>query len=107
MTAVEVERQLPKDLADQEVGETRVRDVRVEVREDADGESAIFIALVLSDPRGKAETWPVKDLWRLRSIVHDAIARLDPPFSWFVEFVPESPGGYEGDDVGEPAQPDD
>jgi hypothetical protein len=104
MTAVEVEKQLPKDLADQEAGQTQVKDVRVEVREDADGQPAIFVLLVLSDPRGRAETWPVRDLWQLRGIVQERIARLDPPFSWFVEFIPETSGEYEGDDA-HPAQP--
>jgi hypothetical protein len=52
----------------------------------------------LSDPRGASETWPVEDLWELRSVVRDVIAELDPPppqLPWFIAFEPEHPGEIE------------
>jgi hypothetical protein len=92
MAVVEVQQQLPRDLANREVGQTRIQRVEVDLRQDSDGEPAIRITLILSDPPGKSETWPVRDLWSMREVVYDAIVQLDPPFPWFIEFEPEHPG---------------
>lgn len=85
--------QLRPAMRTRSAGETVVRDVRVEWREDAFGDEAVFVVLVLSDPPGDQESWPVDDLRELRRHVRDYIAGRFPDFSmpWFVVFEPEHP----------------
>jgi len=74
-------------------GDTAVRDVRVEVREDAFGEDALMVILVLSDPPDDQESWPVDDLRALRRRLREVLApRLDEiGMPWYVMFEPEHP----------------
>jgi hypothetical protein len=73
-------------------GGTVVRDVRVERREDAFGEEALFIVLVLADPPDGVETWPVNDLRTLRRRVREHLSeKVDDRVPWFVVFEPEHP----------------
>jgi hypothetical protein len=104
MAVMEVQRRLPKDLANTEVGKTTVRNVRVDLRQDADGDPTIFVVLILSDPTGSSGTWPVRDLWKLREVVADAITKLEPPVAWVVQFEPEHPGDAD-DDEEDPHRP--
>jgi hypothetical protein len=97
--------QLPdalRALAGQEVGKTRVKAIRVEEREDSSGQRALYIVLVLSDPPAEQDTWPVDDLWALRSKVRTAVATIESITEpWFVMFEPEHPGELDSDDLGE------
>jgi hypothetical protein len=74
-------------------GDTVVRDVRVDVREDAFGDEALFVVLVLSDPPEGHESWPVDDLRALRRFVRDYLTENTPDLAtpWFVVFEPEHP----------------
>jgi hypothetical protein len=85
--------QLPPVLKDQSAGDTIIRDVRVEMREDSSDRVALFVVLVLANPPGGLDHWPVDDLWELRRRVRAAIAdrlpNLDVP--WYVVFEPEHP----------------
>src|SRR5690242_14050801 len=84
-----VAEQLPRALKDQNAGETWIKEVRVDVREDSSERSALFVVLVLSDPPHGAETWPVDDLWALRRIVREAMTELQPELPempWYVVF---------------------
>ncbi len=97
--------QLPdalKSLAGQEAGETKVKTVRAEEREDSSGARALFIVLVLSDPPAQQDTWPVDDLWELRTKVREAVAQSESIGEpWFVVFEPEHPGELDSDDLSE------
>ena len=62
-----------KELAGQETGQTTVKADTVEEREDSSGERALYIVLTLSDPPRGEDTWPVDDLWALRSKVRVAV----------------------------------
>lgn len=91
-----------KQLKGQEAGKTRVKAVRAEEREDSSGQCALFIVLVLSDPAKDQDTWPVDDLWGLRSKVRQAVVdagTIAEP--WFVVFEPENQGELDSDDLGE------
>ena len=93
--------QLPVALRHQHARGTAVADVRVEAREDSSGEPAVFLVLVLSDPPGGAETWPVDDLWELRRIARQAVSRVAPDLDqpWYVAFEPEHPDEPGPDDL--------
>lgn len=81
------------------VGGTVVSDVRIRRGEDAEGDAALFVVLVLKNPEG--ETWPIDDIWELRRIARERISpfRLDSP--WFLELEPEEPDELDPDDIGE------
>ncbi len=85
--------QLPLALKDQSAGNTIIRDVRVEMREDSSDRLALFVVLVLGNPPDGLDHWPVDDIWNLRRKVRTAIAdrapNLDVP--WYVVFEPEHP----------------
>lgn len=99
-----VTEQLPEKLRDRYAGQTKVKDVKVEFREDSSEEPAVFLILVLSDPPAGAETWPIDDLWELRRITREVIsnlkAQLEPNWEmpWFVSFEPENPELLADDD---------
>lgn len=99
-----VTEQLPGKLRDQHAGGTKVRDVKVEFRDDSSEQEALFVVLVLSDPPPGQESWPIDDLWDLRRITRETIAditkRLDPNWEmpWFVSFEPENPELLSDDD---------
>lgn len=92
MAAV-LEQQLPPALKDQTAGQTIIKDVRVELREDSDGRMAAFVVLILSDPPRGMDAWAVDDLWALRRMVrraiHERLPELELP--WYVAFEPEHP----------------
>ena len=92
MTVAEL---LPNELEGQHAGETKVREVRVDVREDSSGRTALFVVLVLSEPPRGADTWPVDDLWALRRAVREAKSKIEEEgtqtpvageLPWFVVF---------------------
>jgi hypothetical protein len=91
-----VAEQLPNELRGRHVGNTVVRSVRVESREDSSERPALSIVLVL-DPPANRDTWPVEDLWELKEAAADAKQRVEqrfreehntepPDLPWFVEF---------------------
>jgi hypothetical protein len=92
-----VTEQLPDKLRDQYSGRTKIKDVKVDFRDDSSEQQALFVVLVLSDPPAGEESWPIDDLWDLRRITRETIAditrRLDPDWEmpWFVSFEPENP----------------
>ena len=79
------------------------RRIRVEEREDSSGERALYIVLTLSDPPRGEDTWPVDDLWALRSKVRVAVSEESKWITepWFVMFEPEHPGELDSDDLHE------
>jgi hypothetical protein len=76
-------------MKDQTVGNTPVRDVRVETREDSFGEPAMFVVLVLADPPVGADSWPIDDLRAMKHWVRDFLSKLEIDIPWFVVFEPE------------------
>lgn len=84
---------LPPALKDQSAGDTIIRDVRAEMREDSSDRLALFVVLVLANPPKDLDQWPIEDLWELRRKVREAVAErlpeLDVP--WYVVFEPEHP----------------
>jgi hypothetical protein len=103
-----VAEQLPHELAGQQAGETQVKDVRVDLREDSSGRPALFIVLVLSEPPKDAETWPVDDLWQLRRIVRDTKARMEAQaesardeLPWYIVFESENYVSLDDEDIDE------
>jgi hypothetical protein len=91
-----------KELEGQGAGQTRVKAVRVEERDDSSGQRALYIVLVLSDPPAGQDTWPVDDLWALRSRVRAAVATSESITEpWFVMFEPEHPGELDSGDLSE------
>jgi hypothetical protein len=113
-----VDELLPQELTGQFAGKTKVKDVRVDVREDSSERPAVFITLILSDPPKAAETWPVEDLWALRRMVREAKDRAeatwrsenksDPPeLPWFVEFQTTREEVLDWEDIDESLDPDD
>jgi hypothetical protein len=95
--------QLPPALRDQTAGNTIVRDVRAEMREDSSDRMALFVVLVLANPPEGLDHWPVDDLWELRRIVRAAIAERVPDLDvpWYVVFEPEHPDLDDGDEAQE------
>ncbi len=93
MMAAVLEKKLPAELHGKSAGETFIRDVRVDLREDSDDRTAAFVVLVLSDPPSGMEAWAVEDLWQLRRIVRQAINDELPELElpWYVVFEPENP----------------
>lgn len=103
-----VAEQLPHELAGQHAGKTRVKDVRVDLRDDSSGRPALFIVLVLSAPPKGADTWPIDDLWKLRRMVSDTKARMEaqaeyaaPELPWYVVFESEYEELLDAEDIGE------
>jgi hypothetical protein len=93
---------LERALRNRAAGSTRIVGVTVRQGEDSNGETALFVELMLSNPPRDAGTWPVDDLWQLRAIVRDAVERLevsDAP--WFIEFEPEEAEEFGDEDTGE------
>jgi hypothetical protein len=103
-----VAEQLPHELAGQHAGETRVKDVRIDLREDSSGRPALFVVLVLSAPPKGADTWPIDDLWKLRRMVSDTKARVEakaessaPELPWYIVFESEHDELLDAEDIGE------
>ena len=94
--------ELPAALTNQEAGGTRVVGARVSYREDSEGEPAVFVELILSDPPAGMDTWPVEDVWALRRAVREAIENLDPELdmSWFISLAPEREEELDPEDTG-------
>lgn len=110
---------LPLALKARAEGATKVavvREVIPGVRVDDDGARTIVLTFVLADPPEGLETWPVEDLWELRRVAREivpekvaeavaVVAREQgvtvdqlPPFSWGVEFKPETMPSLAADD---------
>lgn len=96
---------LPGELRDRNAGVTVVKDVVIEIREDSDGETAVFVVLKLSDPPHGEDSWPIDDLWALRRITRETIDRLkaerEPAWNlpWFIVFEPEHPLLHDDDEL--------
>jgi len=76
---------------DKRVRGTHVLDVRVEMREDSQGQDALFFTLLLGNPPAGHESWPLDDLRELRHVLRDAISSVDTPLPWYLSFEPEHP----------------
>lgn len=89
-------------LRDKAAGNTHIVGVTVRQGEDSNGDPALFVELMLSNPPRETGTWPVDDIWELRGIVREAVERLegsDAP--WFIEFEPEQAEEFSDEDTGE------
>jgi hypothetical protein len=89
--------QIALALRDHTFGTTKVIDARLEVKPDANGESALFIEVTLSDPSG--ETWPTEDVLSIRRKVLE-VARRIPPLELpiYLNASPETDIPQEGDE---------
>lgn len=81
------------EVQDKHVGRTYVVDVHIEMREDSQGEDALFITLVLDDPPEGYDSWPLEDLHALRDLLREVLARIEAPLEipWYLSFQPEHP----------------
>lgn len=84
-----------------QVGGTRILAARVRLGEDSNGDKALFVKLMLSDPAPGHETWPADDLTKIRRAIRDVITAADPELKvpWVISFVPESAGDLEPEDT--------
>lgn len=101
---------LPLMVKSRAEGRTKIAQVRKivpEVRDQDDGRTTVVLAFVLADPPAGMDTWPVDELWELRSVagevvpgaIEKALAEVAakrgttvddlPAFGWAIEFRPE------------------
>jgi hypothetical protein len=88
-------------LVGREAGVTRILGVHTREGQDSDGESAVFVDLLLTNPPGGRETWPVDDIWTLRELVREELSGLAVEGPWFIRFAPEDAGELEPEDTKE------
>jgi len=100
--------ELPDILRGERVGSTRVSDVRVKWDQDSAGLLALFIILMLSNPKKGQATWPVDHLWELRRVVRSRVREVAPDLDapWFVAFEPEEADELDPDDRREQVEVD-
>jgi hypothetical protein len=101
MTAGDPKSRLQDALVGREAGSTRIIGVHVRQGEDSDGQPAVFVDLLLTNPPGDRDTWPVDDIWTLREIVRETISGLPVEGPWFIRFAPEDAGELEPEDTKE------
>jgi hypothetical protein len=82
-------------------GGTDVRRLHVRLGDDANGDPAFLVRLVLSDPPAGEETWPVSDLRALRRTIRDKLGDIDPELRtpWIISFEPESSEQFAPEDT--------
>lgn len=68
-------------------GSIAVRKLVVVVGEDADGETALYVDLTLSDPADA--TWPIEDAQDLRRRIREVLLRDPPGIPFYVTLRPE------------------
>lgn len=99
-SSAEFEAALRRDVESQTFGSTTVRQVRTVPGEDADGNDALFVTLVLSDPSDA--TWPMEDVLEIRRRVR-ALAEMSTPGVRYYVAIKEE---HEGPQVDEDDAPD-
>lgn len=85
--AGEVEQALRQSVEGRQFGTIEVRKVIAVLGEDADGQTAVYIELVLSDP-GEA-TWPIEDAQQLRRAIREQLVSEPPGLPFYVTLRPE------------------
>lgn len=77
-------------------GKTLVENVELDVTEDANGDRALFVDVILKDPSG--DTWPPEDILTIRRKVLE-IARQIPPIeiAIYISMSPKTDAPQEGD----------
>jgi hypothetical protein len=94
---------LTDELRNSRVGKTEVRDAKVRVEENSEGQLALCIVLVLANPKGRP-TWPTADIWGLRREVLEIKTRLEEEHDevdlpWYIMFKSEKPAKMEAEDL--------
>lgn len=78
-------------------GTTTVLDAGSEVDRDDEGDLAIFIALILSDPPG--DTWPYAEVLELRRSTIDLAEKLGARTSLYLRLAPATEQAQEDDEA--------
>ncbi|MHB1535548.1 MAG: hypothetical protein ACYC1D_13250 [Acidimicrobiales bacterium] len=81
--------QLRAWVEDQRVGDLIVLSATATYGEDASGDSAIFIDLVLPSPTAETRTWPVDDVLDLHDAIDEKAQALGVHFPWHVRLFPD------------------
>lgn len=83
----EVEQLLEGAVGGRRFGSVEVRKLTALLSDDADGEIALYVNIVLSDPDGP--TWPVDDVQAVRREVRSLLVEHPPQLPFYVTFRPE------------------
>ena len=74
----------------QQVGSLSVIDARARLEEDAQGDVAVFIDVVLPGPDPDAGTWPVDDVLNLHDVIDRKAQELGLTMPWHVRLLAEN-----------------
>lgn len=85
--AGEVEQALRHSVEGRHFGTIEVRKVIAILGEDADGQTAVYVELVLSDPA--EATWPIDDAQLLRRAIREQLVSEPPGLPFYVTLRPE------------------
>ena len=75
--------------ASQQVGSLAVIDARAHLEEDAQGELAVFVDVVLPGPDPDAGTWPIDDVLNLHDAIDQKARNLGLTMPWHVRLTAE------------------
>jgi hypothetical protein len=84
-----------------EVGETQVETIRVRLGDDANGDEALFLTVILSDPPKGHDTWPGEHIWELRRITRDIYAKTGLQIPIVISFTRKRGAGVPDESIGE------
>jgi len=84
-------------LARERVGRLQPIEVDAHVDEDADGDTAWFLIVVLADPPTGAQTWPIDDIVEYQKRARDKALELSVPWPWHLRFRPQTDAPQEED----------
>ncbi len=82
----EVEQLLEAAVGGRRFGSVEVRKLSALLSDDADGEMALYVNVVLSNPDGP--TWPVDDVQALRREIRTLLVEHPPLLPFYVTFRP-------------------
>lgn len=86
--AGEVEEALRESVEGRQFGTIEVRKIIALLGEDADGQTAVYLELILSDPTGA--TWPIEDAQQLRRAIREQLVSEPPGLPFYVTLRPEN-----------------
>ena len=76
-------------IADLRVGTLAVQSASVHAGDDASGDTAIFVDLVLPSPSLEAGTWPIDDVLSLHDLIDREAKALGLQHPWHVRLYPD------------------